>query len=306
MTQHLGWRSLFFVNVPLGILILVLISLKLKDQEWIEFPGARFDWPGALIYGAGLVMTMYGFSTLPDFPSSVLVLAGLVALAGFLVRELRIESPLLDIRLFRANRAFTLSNLAAFINYSATAGIGLLLSLYLQYNKLLSAQQAGLVLVAQPVMQAVFSPLAGRLSDRIQPRIVASIGMGLTTLGLLALAFIGRQTALPVIVLVLLLHGLAFALFSSPNTNAVMSAVDRRFYGVAAGTLATMRSTGQMFSLGVALLMFSRFIGHAKITPDNAERFLASARWSFAIFAALCLLGVFASLARGRRVVEQQ
>jgi MFS family permease len=303
LTQHLGWRSIFLVNVPLGILILILVFLKMRGLEWTEAAGAKFDWPGALIYGAGLVALMYGFSTLPAPRSIVLVGAGVLALALFLIWQSRTASPLVDLSLFRANRAFAFSNLAAFINYSATAGITLLLSLYLQYNKLLTAQQAGIVLVAQPVVQALFSPLAGRLSDRVQPRIVASIGMGMTTLGLLIFAFLRVGTPLYVIILTLVLHGLAFAFFSSPNTNAVMSAVDRRVYGVAAGTLATMRSTGQVFSVGIATLMIALFIGNVKITTDNAARFLIAARYSFLIFAGLCLLGVFASLSRGRRVI---
>jgi len=304
LTQHLGWRSIFLVNVPLGILILGLVFLKMRRQEWIETPGARFDWPGAVVYAVGLVALMYGFSTLPALRSIALLVFGALALIGFLVRQLRVTSPLLDLALFRTSRAFTFSNLAAFVNYCATAGTGMLLSLYLQYNRLLSAQQAGIVLIAQPVVQAALSPLAGQLSDRVQPRVVASIGMALTTLGLVVFAFLGAHTPMPAIVLTLVLHGLAFALFSSPNTNAVMSAVERRSYGVAAGTLATMRSTGQMFSVGIATLMFSLFIGHAKISAGNAARFLVSARYCFAIFAGLCLLGVFASLARGRSTAE--
>jgi EmrB/QacA subfamily drug resistance transporter len=302
MTQHLGWRSLFYVNVPLGILILVLVGIKLRDHEWKDAPGAQFDWPGAVIYGIGLIALMYGFSNLPAVSAIVLVAVGVIALVGFVLRQLHTTSPLFDIRLFAANRAFAFSNLAALVNYSATAGIGMLLSLYLQYNRQLSAEQAGLVLVAQPVVMALLSPLAGRLSDRVQPRIVASVGMGITTLGLLVFAFLGPGTPLAVIVFTLVLHGLGFALFSSPNTNAVMSAVERPSYGVAAATLATMRSLGQMFSLGIAMLAFSLFIGHVKVTPENASRFLVSARYSFAVFAGLCLLGVFASLARGKRV----
>ena len=93
--------------------------------------------------------------------------------------------------------------------------------------------------------------------------------------------------------------GVSFALFSSPNTNAVKSAVDRRAYGVAAGTLATMGTLGQIFSLGIAMLLFSVFIGDAAIGPTNALRFLTAARVACGIFSALCLVGVFASCARG-------
>lgn len=298
LTQHLGWRSLFIANVPLGALILALACWKIeKDRPASR--GARFDLVEALAYGASLVALMTGFSTLPALRGVFLLLAGIAGLVSFAVWELRAESPLLDLRLFRRNRTLTLSNLAALINYSATAGVGFLLSLYLQYNRRFDPQTAGLVLVSQPIIQTLFSPLAGRISDRIQPRIVASIGMSMTVAGLSLLSFLGPRTPLFLIVLNLAWMGLSFALFSSPNTNAVMSAVDEHLYGIVSGTLATMRATGQMVSMGIAMLLFSVFIGNATITEANAGEFLTAARVAFALFAFLCLGGVFASLSRG-------
>jgi len=298
LTQNLGWRSLFLTNVPLGVVILSLALWGMKEEK-VEPQGASFDAPGALIYGAGLVALMIGFSTLPGPRSLFLLLSGIGGLVAFALRQMRAQSPLLDLRLFLRNRTLTLSNLAALINYSATAAVGFLLSLYLQYNRLLGPQAAGLVLVAQPVLQALLSPVAGRLSDRVQPRVVASIGMSMTVVGLALFAFLSAESPLVLVVLNLAWLGVSFALFSSPNTNAVMSAVDRRAYGVAAGTLATMRTLGQMFSLGIAMLLFSVFVGDAAIGPTNALRFLMAARVACGIFSALCLVGVFASCARG-------
>jgi EmrB/QacA subfamily drug resistance transporter len=298
LTQNLGWRSLFLTNVPLGVVILSLALWGMKEEK-VEPQGASFDAPGALIYGAGLVALMIGFSTLPGLRSLFLLLSGIVGLVAFALRQMRAQSPLLDLRLFLRNRTLALSNLAALINYSATAAVGFLLSLYLQYNRLLGPQAAGLVLVTQPVLQALLSPVAGRLSDRVQPRVVASIGMSMTVVGLALFAFLSAESPLVLVVLNLAWLGVSFALFSSPNTNAVMSAVDRRAYGVAAGTLATMRTLGQMFSLGIAMLLFSVFIGDAAIGPANALRFLTAARVACGIFSALCLVGVFASCARG-------
>ena len=300
LTQNLGWRSLFLTNVPLGVVILSLALWGMKEEK-VEPQGASFDAPGALIYGAGLVALMIGFSTLPG-PRSLflfLLLSGIGGLVAFALRQMRAQSPLLDLRLFLRTRTLALSNLAALINYSATAAVGFLLSLYLQYNRLLGPQAAGLVLVTQPVLQALLSPVAGRLSDRVQPRVVASIGMSMTVVGLALFAFLSAESPLVLVVLNLAWLGVSFALFSSPNTNAVMSAVDRRAYGVAAGTLATMRTLGQMFSLGIAMLLFSVFIGDAAIGPANALRFLMAARAACGIFSALCLVGVFASRARG-------
>jgi MFS family permease len=147
---------------------------------------------------------------------------------------------------------------------------------------------------------ALFSPLAGRLSDRLEPRVVASLGMGLCAAGLLAFTRLEQASGLAAITANLMLVGLGFALFSSPNTNAVMGAVERRQYGVASATLATMRMVGQMLSMGIATLVFSLFIGKARIAPANYPLFMRSVQASFGVFFVLCVCGVFFSLARGR------
>jgi MFS family permease len=149
-------------------------------------------------------------------------------------------------------------------------------------------------------MQAVFSPLTGRMSDRIEPRIVASIGMALTALGLFLLTFLDQQTTVYFIIGSLILLGLGFALFSSPNTNAVMSSVEKKSYGVASGTLGTMRATGMMFSMGVVMLIFTVYIGRTQMTPSSYPFFMKSVKMAFMIFTALCLAGIFPSLSRGR------
>lgn len=299
LTQHLGWRSVFLATMPLAALIVFLAGWQIRS-EWAEARGEAFDVAGSLVYGLSLVSLMYGFSTLTQPFGAWLLLAGVVGLVAFIAWEMRVQYPVLEVSLFRHNTVFALSNLAAWLNYGATTAVGFLLSLYLQYIKGLSPQQAGLILVAQPIMMALVSPLAGRLSDRVEPRIVASAGMGLTVAGLVLLTPLGAETPRAYIIGCLLLLGLGFALFSSPNTNAIMSSVDRRHYGLASGMVGTMRLTGQMVSMGAAMLVFSLRIGRVQITPEQYVPFLASMRMLFSASAVLCLGGVFASLGRGR------
>jgi EmrB/QacA subfamily drug resistance transporter len=300
LTQHFGWRSLFLVMVPVGIPALVLGLAKLPSEP-AELRREKFDIAGTILFGAGLAALMIGFSRLPKVPGVVFILLGLTDLVVFVLWEKRSEAPILDIRLFRTNRVFAFSNAAALINYSATSAVAFLLSLYLQYIKGMSPQQAGLILIAQPIVMTVFSPLAGKLSDRIEPRIVASTGMGITSAGLFLFIFLGPSSSLFFIVSCLLCLGFGFALFSSPNTNAVMGSVDRRSYGVASSTLGTMRLTGQMFSLGVSVVIFALFMGNVRITPEYHPAFLRSLVAAFVVFGVLCVIGVFASLARGNR-----
>jgi EmrB/QacA subfamily drug resistance transporter len=299
LTEHIGWRSIFLVHVPMGLIIVSSILWKLPG-EWAEAKGEKFDLFGSILYCLTLVAIMYGFALLPREAGAAVILIGGLGFWAFLKWEIRMKSPVLDIHLFRNNKVFAFSNLAALINYSATFGVGFLLSLYLQYLKGYSPLHAGSILVAQPATQAIFSPFAGRLSDKIEPRIVASMGMGFTVAGLSLLTFLNERTALGFILTSLLLLGFGFALFSSPNTNAVMSSVEKRFYGVASGTMATMRLVGQMLSMGIVTLLFAVYIGRVPITQASHTLFLGSARAAFYIFAALCFGGIFASLARGK------
>ncbi|MBI3921501.1 MAG: MFS transporter [Armatimonadetes bacterium] len=300
ITEHLGWRWIFVSYLPLELVIL-RFARKLEG-EWAEAKGERFDVRGALLYSLSLTAIMFGFSELPKAPAVWLILLGAIGLAGFVRLEWRLENPILDMRLFKGNRPFTLSCFAALVNYSATFAVGFLLSLYLQYVKHLTAEKAGLVLVAQPIMMAVLSPFAGRLSDRTEPRLVASIGMAITSAGLFSLLFLNRWSSLVFILACLVLLGVGFALFSSPNANAIMSSVERRFYGVASGILGTTRVTGQMFSMGIVMLLFAVILGRTRITSESfpVASFLRSAHIAFGIFTLLCVFGVVASLARGK------
>jgi len=299
LTQHLGWRSIFFINVPLGLAVIGVVLWKLKG-EWTGAKGEKFDFAGSVIYSLALVALVYGFTLLPAMSGVWLIVGGIIGLSAFTRWEIRTRSPVLDISLFKNSRAFTFSNLAALINYSATWAVSLLISLYLQYLKGFNPQSAGLILVAMPAMQAIFSPLAGRLSDRIEPRMIASAGMALTTAGLVIFIFLNEETPLGFIIGNLILMGLGFALFSSPNTNAVMSSAPKTAYGVASATLATMRQVGMVFSMGVAMLMFTLYMGRVQITPEYYPLFQESMKTSFIIFAILCFGGIFASLARGK------
>jgi EmrB/QacA subfamily drug resistance transporter len=299
LTQYLGWRSIFLLAALLGLIIVILIFWRMK-VEWAEAKGERFDIVGSILYSLMLVAIIYGFTHLPDVIGFTLIAAGIIGLIAFVIWELRTTSPVLELNLFRKSRIFAFSCIAALINYSAAFAAGFLLSLYLQYVKGFSPQDAGFVLVSQPIVQVIFSPLAGRLSDKIQPRLVASAGMACTTTGLLLFVFLDKETTMPWIIVGLVLLGFGYAFFSSPNTNAAMSVIEKKFYGVASGTIATMRGLGMIVSMGVAMLLFALYLGEVQITPEYHGVFLQCSSMAFTIFAALCFLGIFASLIRGK------
>ena len=300
LTQMFGWRSIFYINVPIAIAAVTLILLKLRG-EWAECRGEKFDLTGSVIYSIGLVSLMYGFSVLPDITGGVLVVAGILLIAGFVWYEQRLEFPVLNMQLFFKSRIFAFSNLAALINYSATYAVAFLLSLDLQYTKGFSAESAGIILIAAPFFQMVVSPFAGKLSDQYDSQVLSSIGMGLTALGLFLFIFLNETTPLWYIVAVLMILGIGFGIFSSPNINAIMSAVDKKYYGVASGINSTMRLLGQMLSMGIAMMIFAIIIGQVEITPANYAQFTQSLHWAFILFTIMCIFGIFFSLARGKK-----
>ncbi|MBN1831866.1 MAG: MFS transporter [Deltaproteobacteria bacterium] len=299
LTQYIGWRSIFFITVSLGLLVVFAIIWKLKG-DWAEARGERIDFVGSILYGLALLAMMYGFSVLPSTLGLFLALVGVSCLTLFGFWELRTAYPVLDLRLFTNNRPFAFSNLAAFLNYMATFAVGFLLSLYLQYIKGFSPRDAGLILVIQPVVMALLSPVAGKLSDRIEPRTIASAGMAMTTIGIVPLILINDATNVMYVYAALVVLGLGFALFASPNMNAVMSSVDKKYYGVASGMVGTSRLVGQMFSMGVTMMIFAFIMGRVQISPEYYTHFLKSMKITFAILCFLCFCGIFVSLARGK------
>lgn len=299
LTQYLGWRSIFFISAFLGALTTLLAFFFLGKDEPAPRSTARIHPRSTLFYMAGLMAIVYGSSHIPGTTGWSLMGCGVLLLILFWMSEKRSSSPVFDTRLFTHNRLFAFSNLAALINYSATFAIVFLLSLYLQKVRGLTPRDAGVILMAQPVVMALLSPFAGRVSDRIQPRYLTSAGMTLSALGLASFALLTDTTPLWTIIALLAGVGLGFALFSSPNMNTIMSAVDRTRYGVASGTASTMRVVGQIISMTIVTLFFASSFGNKAMEEVAPALFLTAMKWGFAVFAAICVPGIFFSFSRG-------
>jgi len=299
LTKYWDWRSIFLVLVPLGVLITVLTITYVKN-DWADAKNDKLDIPGSMIFAVTLIALIYGSSILPDILGIILILFSIVCFVFFVKRQLKVPNPVLEIRLFQDNRVFAFSNVAALINYAGSYSVTFLLSLYLQYVQGMSSEHAGIILIIQPIIQSLISPLAGRISDKKEPANIASLGMAGTAAGLFLLSFIGPHTSLFLIIAALMVLGIGFALFSSPNTNAVMSSVDKHYYGIASASVSVMRVLGQMLSMATATLLISIFVGKNQITPEYYPQFLQSIHLAFLISACFCAVGIFFSLARGK------
>ncbi|PNV80634.1 MAG: MFS transporter, partial [Dictyoglomus turgidum] len=258
LTQYFTWRSIFVFTLFLGIISLILSSFV--KEEWRESQEEKFDLLGSLLYAFSVTSILYGFSRLKDKWGPIFILLGIIGIILFYLVESRREKPMFPVKFLSKNRRFVFSNLSALINYGATSALSFLLSLYLQNIKGISPNVAGFLLTFQPLAQVIFSPWAGRLSDRKDPGKIASLGMLIISLVMFFLSFLRHDSPLYVIPLSGFILGFGFSLFSSPNTNAIMGSVDKSFYGIASSTLATMRVMGQTFSMAIVNSGFSIFL----------------------------------------------
>lgn len=294
LTQYLGWQSIFFVSASIALLVLIGTFFAIKE-DWKEEQKRKFDTTGSILYALGLSGIIYGFASLPQISGFILLVIGILIIVLFSIYEKKQINPVFNVKVFLENKVFKYSSISALINYSATFAISFMLSLYLQYVRGLSPRDAGLILIVQSLMMAIVSFASGKLSDKMSPSFLATLGMFIIFVGLIGLCFIGETTNFYYIIALLVLIGFGFGVFSSPNMNILMSSVDKQHYGFASATAGTMRLVGQSLSMGIAMMAISVQIGNIKFSPEVHTELMYSMRITFIICSALCLFGVYAS-----------
>lgn len=298
LNQHFGWKSILIISGAMAVAALLLAITKVVDEKQKGTFGT-LDYKGTLLYCIGLSGLMYGISTLSQGAVSYIITAlGAMLLIVFVYIEAKEKDPIIKISMFRGNKAFLFSNLAALLNYGATFAITYLLSMYLQMAKDLSSQEAGLILITAPLVQAIFSPWAGKLSDHHSPFKLSSAGMGVCAVALFAFVFLKVDTPIWFIMATLVIVGMGFALFSSPNTNAIMSAVKKEDYSVASSIIATMRSIGHTISMAIVTLVVGLYMGNRGMNQVEDVVMMDTIRTCFIIFCIISILGIFISLKR--------
>jgi len=253
LVTNFGWKSVFYVNLPIGLgaaLLALVILPPLKSNRTLE----PIDFVGAAALMGGLTTFLLGLTKGPAWgwtsqPVLGLLATGILVLAFFLFWEVRTPHPLVDLKLFR-NWEFGFGQLTGLIVTMSLASTTFLFPFYWQGLRGLSAQDAGWLMLPIPMMFAIFSPVAGRLSDRIGAQKLTLTGLIAVVLGLLAMSSITADMPISGVLIRVSLFGLGLSLFMAPNSNAVMSAVVPQKRGIAAGLLGTSRYMGQ--SLGVA------------------------------------------------------
>ena len=293
LNYNLGWRSVVLFGVPFLFVILALLLTKI-DDEWITFENVPLDIKGYFAYGIGMVLFMYGFTILNTLPGVILTILGIIILIVFGVIELKQTHPSFDVRFFK-NRKFLSSNFASLSAYLATFAVTTILNYHLQYIKGFDSQSAGMILLVAPLCQVVLAPIAGRLSDKFVPQILAAIGMALGTISLFLFSFLGSETPLEFLIVSMIIYGIGFGLFSPPNTNVIMSSVPPKDTSVASAAVATMRTVGQAMSMGILTLVFAFVMGDVPIVEQYYPLLISSCQMTCLVCVVLCIASVFAS-----------
>ncbi len=300
IVSYAGWRGVFFLISALLLLAILLTTTTLKG-EWTSAPDETFDYKGSAVFFISLCLFVFGASTLTDSSWFIwLMFLGIAGLGLFCYMQWRSSSPLLDLHFLATNLTFSFSNLATFLNYASITSFTFLFSLYLQYVKGFSPKHAGIILVLQPVLQAILAPFVGRLSDQYPPSAIATIGMGFCTMGLFSAAFINQQTTMIYIVIVLITLGISLGLFSTSNMTAIMNSVGPRYYGTAASMVSTMRMMGMLCSGTLIAIILSLYFGKDPVTQTNTPVFIRSMQTSLYLFSSLSLLGTIFSMVKGQ------
>ena len=306
LNHNLGWRSIFLATAGISALAFYFAMFKLsreKRSSRQEIKAANIDVAGNGTFIAGIFLLMYGLSEIRAKAFAPWLLAvGILLLAVFAKIEAKSRTPLINIRELKENPPYTLSNLAALLNYGATFAVSYLLSMYLQTIKGFSSQKAGFILLTSTAVMAIFSPIFGKISDKKSPFFLSALGMVLSAIAAAALCFLKGSTPIWQLLIILGISGLGFAIFASPNTNAVLSFVKKEDYASASALLATMRSAGHTLSMAVITLTLSFCAGEAAGSgatgSSSADALMQSIKISFFIFTLFCILGIFMAIKR--------
>ena len=301
ITHAFDWRAVFVLISVLALVSLVTTMARFPKGEIAIDGNQKIKTSSVILFVLSLGLLLYGIATLMQNIWSYFILAaGIILLLIYIRIEVRSDAPLLEVRLFRGNKAFSFALLAVVFNYSAVFSITYLVSLYLQLARGFTADISGLILICQPVVQAALSPVAGRLSDKKPPSALASFGMACCAAALFMFAFISEQTPIPYIIAGLLLTGLGIAFFSSPNVNVIMSSVSSKDYGVATSLNTFARTFGQVMGMALLSLIIHITIGDIPIAEVKPAALIYDMRVSFIVFAMICVAGVIVSLQRNR------
>lgn len=294
LVQNFGWRSMFYITIFFNTIGLIILILKIKD-EWKTNENDKIDFKGMILYMVGIFFLIYGITTFITIYGKLCTLIGIVLLIVFGLFELRVKTPSFDVNLFKV-KPFTAYNIAGIFGYLAIMSLTTILNYHFQYVRGWNPQLTGFILLVSPIVMSITAPFAGRLSDKVQPQRIASVGMVLAAFGFVFLIYLNGNTSLYIIILAMILAAAGMGLFSSPNMNAIMSSVEKKYAAHASAAQLTMRGIGQTVSLSLLTLVFAWIMGKLPLSAKYATLIVQASQIFCLICCISCVLAVVFSI----------
>jgi EmrB/QacA subfamily drug resistance transporter len=299
LTEAWGWRSVFLFQVPIVLALLLLIKMRLSG-EWKNAEKSKYDWWGTAIFAMFASALVYGLSLLPNMLGVLMLIISAVSLALFVVHQSRSRRPLIRVQMFRESRLFSMSLTTSLLMYGSNFPLVFLMSLYLQYVKGFSPSHAGQIILLQALTMAIIAPFSGKLADRFEPRLIATLGCAIVACGLLVLSLMNTETSATYIASALLLIGLGFGLFSTPNNNAIMGATHPNEVGVASASMNLARTIGNLIGMSLVNLMVHYYLGDAQFSSEQNPALILTVELALNMSLAFVVLACVSSWFRGR------
>ena len=300
LSDTFGWHSVFYINVPIGLLA-IWLSITIIPRDTPSGQTEEFDLAGASTFLVGLIALLFALNQGHNLGwTSPLILglfvASFLTLGLFTWIELHIPAPMLDLSLFK-RRVFSMSTISPILNYLCVYSVLFLTPFYLIQGRGLSASQAGLILTSQPIIMALTAPFSGRLSDRVGSRIPTTLGMLIMAVRLFIVSRLTLESPVWMVVVGLAIGGLGTGLFVAPNNSALMGDAPRNRQGIAAGVLALARNVGMVLGIGLTGAIFTTLLSRGN--PGDASTLVHAFNAGLLFASGVALAAAVASFARG-------
>lgn len=307
-----GWRSLFLINIPIGIFGSFWSYRSLREIHKGQRQ-EKFDYLGSALYSLALLLILIAITTgsLISLTNLLLLATGGAVLLIFVVIEIKQRYPAIDLKLFKI-KLFTAGNISSLLNAISFVSLPFILTLYFQLVKLYDPFTAGLLLIPMEVTVVLLGPISGKLSDKYGARGLSSIGLALNSLSLLWFSTINEESPYSTIAAGLCLAGIGTGLFRSPNASSIMGSIPPERRGVANGVRATILNTGMLLSIPLSLTLMTLGMPYERlsqlasgaqlISTGELARFMNAIRYAFLSLSIINATAIIPSLLRGAKI----
>lgn len=290
LSSNYGWQTIFYVQIPFLILAIILIISKIKD-DLITNRNEPVDIVGLVLSSLAILILMYGFTILNQVQGIVLVGVGIVITAVFVKWSLKQKYPMFNLRLFK-NVNFATSNIASLTSYIGIYVLTYVLNYHFQYINGFGSELSGTLLVIAPLVMTFSAVFAGRLADKRNPQSVAMVGLVIVIASLVMITLISKDTPLNYIIVAMVLYGIGYGLFASPNTKIIMSSVPPKENATASSSVAASKYIGKTLSLSLFTVLFAIILGNVTINPSNYDLLILTSQ----ITCGICTVFLFVAL----------